>query len=55
MAAAVVREGGSLIIASGKRTFTLKPADLDLYQGERGRRGKPLPRGFQRVDGLTVD
>ena len=55
VAAAVVREGGSLIIASGKRTFTLKPADLDLYQGERGRRGKPLPRGFQRVDGLTVD
>ena len=55
VAAAVVREGGSLIIASGKRTFTLKPADLDLYQGERGRRGRPLPRGFQRVDGLTAE
>ncbi|WP_295389229.1 DNA topoisomerase IV subunit A [uncultured Thiodictyon sp.] len=52
---AVVREGGSLTIASGKRTFTLKPADLDLYQGERGRRGKALPRGFQRVDGLTAE
>ena len=55
LALAVVREGGSLVIASGKRTFTLKPADLDLYQGERGRRGKALPRGFQRVEGLTVE
>ncbi|WP_295449565.1 DNA topoisomerase IV subunit A [uncultured Thiodictyon sp.] len=52
---AVVREGGSLVITSGKRTFTLKPADLEHYQGERGRRGKPLPRGFQRVDGLSAE
>ncbi|MBK1717492.1 DNA topoisomerase IV subunit A [Thiocystis violacea] len=53
VAVAVVPEGGSLTVLSGKRGFTLKPADLDLYQGERGRRGKLLPRGFQRVDGLT--
>jgi topoisomerase IV subunit A len=32
----------------------LKPADLDVYQGERGRRGRLLPRGFQRVEGLSV-
>ncbi|MFZ0791360.1 MAG: DNA topoisomerase IV subunit A, partial [Chromatiaceae bacterium] len=42
-ALAVVPEGGSLILLSGKRTFTLRPADLDLYTGERGRRGKLLP------------
>ncbi len=53
-ALAVVPEGGSLILLSGKRTFTLKPADLDLYAGERGRRGKLLPRGFQKVDGLQA-
>ena len=29
-------------------------ADLDHYQGERGRRGRMLPRGFQRVEGLEV-
>jgi topoisomerase-4 subunit A len=53
-AVAIVYAGGSLTIRSGKRHFTLRPADLDLYQGERGRRGKLLPRGFQRVDGLEV-
>jgi topoisomerase-4 subunit A len=31
-----------------------KPADLEGYAGERGRRGKPLPRGFQRVERLIV-
>jgi topoisomerase-4 subunit A len=53
-AVAVVSAGESLTIRSGKRHFTLKPADLDVYQGERGRRGKMLPRGFQRVEALDV-
>ncbi len=48
----VLPKDSSLVISSGKRTFTLKPADLDHYQGERGRRGNKLPRGFQRVDGV---
>jgi topoisomerase IV subunit A len=50
----VVPPGAGLTIHSGKRHFTLKPADLDAYQGERGRRGNLLPRGFQRVDGVFV-
>ena len=54
IALAVVPPGTGLTILSGKRHFTLKPADLDAYQGERGRRGHLLPRGFQRVDGVTV-
>jgi topoisomerase-4 subunit A len=33
----------------------MKAGDLDLYQGERGRRGKLLPRGFQRVDALKTE
>ena len=53
-ALAVVPAAGSLSILSGKRTFTLKPADLDKFQGERGRRGHKLPRGFQRVNGVEV-
>ncbi len=48
----VLSRDSSLVISSGKRTFTLKPADLEKYQGERGRRGNKLPRGFQRVDGV---
>ena len=54
IAVAVVGEGANLTVLSGKRELTLKPADLALYRGERGRRGKLLPRGFQRVDGLRA-
>jgi topoisomerase-4 subunit A len=50
----IVPEGAGLAIHSGKRSFTLKPADLDRYQGERGRRGAMLPRGFQKVDGMEA-
>jgi topoisomerase-4 subunit A len=53
-AVAVIPDGGSLSVHSGKRTFTLKPADLDRFQTDRGRRGAMLPRGFQHVDGLSV-
>lgn len=52
---AVLAQEASLILQSGKRTISLKPADLEHYRGERGRRGNKLPRGFQRVDGMTVE
>ena len=55
VALAAVPVGGRLTAFSGKRHITLKPADLDHYQGERGRRGNKLPRGFQRVDGVRVE
>ena len=54
VALAVLPPGGALTVLSGKRSFTLKPSDLDDYSGERGRRGRLLPRGFQRVDGLVA-
>ncbi len=41
-------------ILAGKRGMTLTAADLEHYQGERGRRGNKLPRGLQRVDGIEV-
>jgi topoisomerase IV subunit A len=43
-----------LKLLSGKRHLTLKSKDISHYQGERGRRGAKLPRGFQRVDSLWV-
>jgi topoisomerase-4 subunit A len=52
VAVAVVPEGAPLTLFSGKRTFTLKPADLDHYMGRRGRRGALLPRGFRKVERL---
>ncbi len=44
----------NLALTAGKRDLKLKPADLDGYASERGRRGKPLPRGFQRVERLAA-
>ncbi len=54
VAVAVVPEGARVKLLSGKRHLNLKAADLNAYEGERGKRGKLLPRGFQRVDGLEV-
>ncbi|HKM15031.1 MAG TPA: DNA topoisomerase IV subunit A [Marinospirillum sp.] len=44
-----------LKITSGKRTLTLKSADLDYYLAKRGSRGSKLPRGFQKVDQMVQD
>ena len=52
---AVLTAQSSLVLLAGKRTLSLKFADLEYYQGERGRRGNKLPRGFQRVDALRVE
>lgn len=54
LALAIVPPERCLILTAGKRDFKLKPADLDGYAGERGRRGKLLPRGFQRVERAAV-
>jgi topoisomerase-4 subunit A len=51
----VVPEGGKVRLICGKRYLNLKAADLNAYEGERGRRGNKLPRGFQKVDGLEPD
>ena len=52
---AIVPEGESLVVHSGKRYLVMKAKDLEHYRGERGRRGHKLPRGFQKVDRLAVD
>ncbi len=52
---AILNEGDSLILYSGNRHLTLKPADLAYYQGERGRRGNKLPRGFCKVERIEAD
>lgn len=55
VAVAVVPEGGKLLVQSGARTMTLAYKDLDPYLGARGSRGGLLPRGWQKVDALTVE
>ena len=50
----MIAPGDELTVHAGKRHFTLKAADLQHYQGERGRRGNRLPRGLQNVTALQV-
>ena len=52
---AVINPDQKLVLTAGKRHLSLALKDLVHYQGERGRRGLKLPRGFQRVDGMTVE
>ncbi len=55
VALASVPESGKLTVHAGKRHTTLKRADLAGYLSERGKRGQRLPRGFQKVDDVTVE
>lgn len=54
VAIAVLSGNDTLTVHAGRRHHNLKPADLEHYQGERGRRGNKLPRGFQNVDHVEV-
>lgn len=54
IALALVSPDKGVVLVAGKRELKLKRTDLETYAGERGRRGKPLPRGFQRVERLSV-
>ncbi|MCC5795415.1 MAG: DNA topoisomerase IV subunit A [Chromatiales bacterium] len=54
VAVAVLGQGQSLQVGSGARVMTLKPGDLAAYAGERGRRGNLLPRGWRKVEQLSV-
>ena len=51
----VMVEKEVLVVHAGKRHINLKFSELEHYRGERGRRGNKLPRGFQKVDAMTVD
>jgi len=55
VAVAVVPPGSALAVKSGARTMTLSFKDLDEYVGARATRGGLLPRGWQKVDGLSVE
>ena len=50
----LMKEGDMLIVNAGKRHVKMKYKDLEQYQGERGRRGNKLPRGFQNVSSIEV-
>ncbi|NND92809.1 MAG: DNA topoisomerase IV subunit A [Granulosicoccus sp.] len=55
IALAVVSPQQKLRIISGKRHTTIKFRELEDYAGNRGQRGRKLPRGFQKVDAVELE
>ena len=53
--AVALADNDHLIVRAGARYLRLRLKDLGGYLGERGRRGRKLPRGFQRVESLEVE
>jgi topoisomerase-4 subunit A len=51
---AVFPEGATIKIHAGKRYLRLTPANIADFIGERGRRGRKLPRGFRNTDRIEV-
>lgn len=54
VAACLLLPGDVLTVQAGKRHFTLKASDLLHYTGDRGQRGRRLPRGLQAVSALKA-
>ena len=55
LGATVFKKGQHVLVHSGKRYLRLKGQDLDHYIGERGKRGRKLPKGFQAVKAITTE
>jgi len=54
LSAVVLGQNDELVVHAGQRHLRMKHKDLENYIGERARRGRKLPRGFQKVDYLSV-
>ncbi len=55
LGATTFRKGQHVLVHVGKRYLRLKGQDLDHYMGERGKRGRKLPKGFQAVKAITTE
>ena len=53
VAVAVIEGGQGLRVRQGERWMTNKPADLNHYEGTRGRRGIAMPRGWRKISALV--
>jgi topoisomerase-4 subunit A len=50
-----IQDGEKLTVHAGKKYKTMKAAEVDEFAGERGRRGRKLPRGYQKVERIRVE
>jgi topoisomerase-4 subunit A len=49
-----IQMGGVLTIRAGKKHKNMNFNEIDEFIGERGRRGRKLPRGYQNVSAIEV-
>ena len=50
----VVTEKDEILVWAGQRYLRIGKKDLQHFKGERAKRGRKLPRGFQRVTRIEV-
>ena len=50
-----IQDGEKLTVYAGKKHKTMRAVEVDEFAGERGRRGRKLPRGYQKVDRIRVE
>ncbi|HIP81476.1 MAG TPA: DNA topoisomerase IV subunit A [Leucothrix mucor] len=51
----VLAEGAKLIVKAGKKHKTIQGDEIIEYLGDRGKRGKLLPKGYRNVSRLEVE
>jgi len=51
---AIIPEGATMKIHAGKQSVRFTPGNISDFVGERGRRGKKLPRGYRKVDRVEI-
>jgi topoisomerase-4 subunit A len=49
-----IQDGEKLAVYAGKKHKTMSAGEVDEFAGERGRRGRKLARGYQKVERLEV-
>jgi topoisomerase-4 subunit A len=50
----IIPEGATIKIHAGKQSARFTPANISSFIGERGRRGKKLPRGYRKADRIEI-
>jgi topoisomerase-4 subunit A len=50
----IIPEGAAIKIHAGKQSVRFTPGNISGFIGERGRRGKKLPRGYRKADRIEV-
>ncbi len=55
VAMVALAQGAKLIVHAGKKHKTIQGAEIVEYQGERGKRGKLLPKGYRNVSKLETE